>query len=277
MSGAAAGLLAGLARGMAARQAQERQSPRGGILERLGMNDASAREMAPRMGGEAAGRSILLNQAPSHGQVGHGARTPLPETAPVPQAAPPATPGLRKASIGYSPEIDAIISGAAERYGENADYFRRLGEIESGGDATRKNPRSSAGGLWQFVDATAKTYGLNDRYDPAESTDAVMRLTRDNRAALKKALGREPTFGELYLAHQQGSGGASALLRDPSLAAIDALTPIYKGDRRRARAAIRLNGGTDAMTAGEFASRWSSKFDVADTGHAAIRRALKGA
>lgn len=131
-----------------------------------------------------------------------------------------------------------------------ASYYDRLAHIESGGDATRVNPTTKAAGLYQFLPSTARDYQLADPTDPEDSLAAVKRLTADNRAALSKGLGRDPTEGELYLAHQQGAAGALKLLQNPDAPAIAAV----------GRAAVVNNQGTAAMTAGQFASMWEAKF-----------------
>ncbi|QIE47396.1 lytic transglycosylase domain-containing protein [Pseudohalocynthiibacter aestuariivivens] len=137
------------------------------------------------------------------------------------------------------------------REGLPAGYLHRTAQIESGLNPNAKNPRSSAGGLFQFIDSTARQYGLSDRYDPTQATDAASRLAADNAAYLRRKLGREPTAAELYLAHQQGAGGAAKLLRDPNRPATDVVSS----------AAIRLNGGNTDMTAGQFAGLWINKFN----------------
>lgn len=136
-----------------------------------------------------------------------------------------------------------------QQYGLPAGYLSDVAQIESGGDPNAQNPNSSAGGMFQFTDGTAKQYGVADRFDPSQAASGAARLAADNAASLRKVLGREPTAGELYLAHQQGAGGASKLLSNP-----DALASAIVGSE-----AVRLNGGTDNMTAGEFANKWVSK------------------
>jgi len=153
--------------------------------------------------------------------------------------------------FSFTPDIDQTIVAAANRYGIDPNAMRAIAHIESRGNPRAQNPRSSAGGLYQFIDATARDYGLENRFDPAQAADAGARLARDNASRLRGVLGREPTAGELYLAHQQGGGGASRLLRDPNARAVD----IVGAD------AVRLNGGNMNMTAGEFANIWMQKAD----------------
>lgn len=141
------------------------------------------------------------------------------------------------------------FGGLEQQYGLPAGYLANVAQIESGGNPNAQNPNSSAGGMFQFIDSTAKQYGVADRFDPTQAANGAARLAADNAASLRKVLGREPTAGELYLAHQQGAGGASKLLSNP-----DALASAIVGSE-----AVRLNGGTDNMTAGQFANKWVSK------------------
>ena len=145
------------------------------------------------------------------------------------------------------------------KYGLPAGYLDRTYMIESGGNPNAQNPNSSAGGGFQFIDSTAAQYGLTNKNDLAASADAAARLAADNRQALIGVLGREPTAAELYLAHQQGGGGAAALLSNPNARAVD----IVGLD------AVRLNGGDENMTAGQFAGKWINKFAGGSGGYSA--------
>lgn len=158
-----------------------------------------------------------------------------------------------------SVDVGAILDETASRYGIDPATFRRFAQIESG-----LNPRSvsktGAKGLFQFTNGTARQYGLSNPFDPAANADAAARLMRDNGAKLTTALGRAPTAGELYLAHQQGALGAIALLSHPNLSAVDALAPVYGGNRDRAATAIYVNGGDPTKPAGDFSQKWTAHF-----------------
>jgi hypothetical protein len=134
-------------------------------------------------------------------------------------------------------------------------YLQRLAMIESSGNPLAKNPNSSAKGLYQFMPRTAQQYGITAPFGTPEYTsqeqDAVKRLTEDNRNALRKFLNREPTEGELYLAHQQGATGAKRLLTNPQAPAVNVV----------GEDAVTLNAGNPNMTAEEFAQLWTSKFE----------------
>jgi hypothetical protein len=142
------------------------------------------------------------------------------------------------------------FGGIESQYSLPPGYLDRTYEVESGRNPNARNPNSSAGGGFQFIDSTARAYGLTDKTDLGASADAAARLARDNSAQLRAVLGREPTAAELYLAHQQGGAGAAKLLSNPNARAVD----IVGFD------AVRLNGGDANMTAGEFASKWTGKF-----------------
>lgn len=104
--------------------------------------------------------------------------------------------------------------------------------VESGGNATAKNPNSSATGAGQFIASTwmnmVKKYRpdvaagkstpeiLALRNDPALSREMTAAYTSENGEYLKNQ-GIETTDGNLYLAHFLGPGGASRVIKaDPS-------------------------------------------------------------
>ncbi len=80
---------------------------------------------------------------------------------------------------------------------------------------------------------------------------ATQRYAAANNRALTSALGRTPDDAELYLAHQQGPGGAVKLLTHPGVRAGDLV-----GD-----AAIKGNGGNPDAPASAFTAMWTNKFN----------------
>jgi hypothetical protein len=172
-------------------------------------------------------------------------------SATAPSAPPSASQGLADDVMSVlGKDAASQFGGIESQYSLPPGYLDRTYEIESGRNPNARNPNSSAGGGFQFIDSTAKAYGLTDKTDLGASADAAARLARDNSAQLRAVLGREPTAAELYLAHQQGGAGAAKLLSNPNARAVD----IVGFD------AVRLNGGDANMTAGEFASKWTGKF-----------------
>jgi hypothetical protein len=151
---------------------------------------------------------------------------------------------------------DAISNVASVNPDVDPAYMSRLALVENGGKVEGGSPLSSAQGPFQFLKGTAQQYGLTNPNDPTASADAAARFTLDNKAALTQALGREPTPGELYLAHQQGASGATKLLANPN-APVESVIGAQ---------AARNNGATPGMTAGQFANKWTGKFnDIVQT------------
>jgi hypothetical protein len=149
-------------------------------------------------------------------------------------------------------ELSSIITAAANRYGMPPETLLRIAQIESGMNPNAANPNSSARGLFQFVGGTWKGYGQGQNpLDPVANADAGARFTRDNYNTLRNRLGRDPEGWELYLAHQQGAGGALKLLSNPNARAADVTSP----------EAIRLNAGNTSGSAGDFANLWKAKYE----------------
>jgi len=143
--------------------------------------------------------------------------------------------------------VTGAIRQAAQATGTGFSYLLATAKIESGLNPQVKSPTSSATGLFQFIDQTwlmtmkqsgaALGYGryadaiertasgryfvrdpamraeiLNLRKDPTANAAMAGALTQQNAARLKSKIGRDPTAGELYIAHFLGSGGASKLI-----------------------------------------------------------------
>lgn len=157
----------------------------------------------------------------------------------------PADTTANKIATSYG----TTIKDTAAKYGVSPSFLSKTIYIESGGNAAADN--GFARGLTQFSDATAAKYGVNQK-DSTSSIDGAARYAVDNRAELAKTLGRPPTEAELYLAHQQGGGGAAKLLANPNARAGDIV-----GD-----AAIRNNGGDPDAPAKQFTGMWKAKYDA---------------
>jgi hypothetical protein len=149
------------------------------------------------------------------------------------------------------PPLADLIRDVAVARGIKPDDFLRIAEIESRLNPDAYNPLSQAAGLFQFLPSTAKQYKLEDRFDPRANAHAAASLLKHNTVRLRQALRREPTAGEIYLAHQQGATGAIKLLKNPQMKAIDVV----------GRQPVLWNRGTEDMTAAQFAALWTGKFD----------------
>src|SRR5215831_16778164 len=153
-----------------------------------------------------------------------------------------------------------------------ADYGRRLWQIESSNNPY--NVTGSNRGKSQFGPEEERRYGINDsnRYDDAAQAAALQREYAAHRPGLSRALGRDPTFGEFYVGHQQGPAGGPALLNpaNASLPAWQVIRPYYKSDYM-AQQAIRGNDGgrgsplhnlgINDISAAGMTSYWKDKFE----------------
>ena len=152
-------------------------------------------------------------------------------------------------TFNFRPEVSEAIKVASAEHGVSEEFLSVIAKLESNGNPKAKNKNSTAAGLFQFIDDSAKEYGITDKFDPYQSANAAAAMMKDNMQGLTEALGRSPNVGELYLAHQQGLTGAVELLTNPEAKAVS-----IRGEK-----AVKLNGGDANMTAEEFASKWINK------------------
>jgi soluble lytic murein transglycosylase-like protein len=104
--------------------------------------------------------------------------------------------------------LSGLLSSAATKYGVPADLLARISGAESSGKATAANPRSSAKGIFQFTDSTWRGMGgkPGEQFNPEANVDLGAKYVRQNAEHLKKTLGRDPNFHEVYAAHMFGPG-----------------------------------------------------------------------
>ena len=182
-------------------------------------------------------------------QTGPSVAQPVTETT----AEPSSIGGFRDKS-SFVNSFTNIWSDLEGRFNLPRGYLARTADIESDSDPKAQNPNSTAGGLFQFVDKTAKEYGLTNRFDPLESSVAAARLAANNQIRLEKLIGRRPTSAELYLAHQQGADGAAKLINMAETQPTDLATSLVGIDE------VELNGGNKQTTVSEFVKLWKDKF-----------------
>jgi hypothetical protein len=149
-------------------------------------------------------------------------------------------------------------------------------QLESGG-----NPNAVTGsnrGAGQFGPKEERLYGITDanRSDPNVQASAIQREAAFNRKLLGGALGRDPQDWELYLAHQQGIGGATNHLTNPGGSAVQNMLNTAEGRGKGlgwARQAISGNipddvkaqvlkqyGSIDAIPSSAFNDIWRGKY-----------------
>src|SRR5215510_9613261 len=143
--------------------------------------------------------------------------------------------------------VTGAIKRAAQSTGANFDYLLTTAKVESNLDPNSTISTSTATGLFQFLDQTwlgvmktaGKAFGFGRYADAISQTssgryvveDATLRdemmklrkdpaanavmggvITQQNAAVLAKRMGRQPTEGELYVAHFFGPYAAARVI-----------------------------------------------------------------
>jgi hypothetical protein len=126
--------------------------------------------------------------------------------------------------VGINPEskggigIKDVIAAKAAENKLPPELLNKIAGIESGYKSTAANPNSTAKGLFQFTDSTWKGMGgkQGEQFDPEKNAELGAKFVRQNAEGLKGALGRNPTYGEVYASHFFGLKGAKDILNmDP--------------------------------------------------------------
>jgi hypothetical protein len=143
--------------------------------------------------------------------------------------------------------VAGAIQQASQATGTSFNYLLATAQVESGLNASAGAATSSARGLFQFIETTwlatmkqagsalglgryaeaitqtpSGNYEVRDpamrseilklRSDPAANALMAGAFTKSNASALSERLGREPSEGELYIAHFLGVGGGARLI-----------------------------------------------------------------
>ncbi len=149
-------------------------------------------------------------------------------------------------SVNVSPALATVLNRAGDRSGVDFDYLLQTAMRESSLNPNARAPTSSAVGLFQFIESTwlevmksdgprlgygeyanaiqqtgdgdfvVRDGGLRReilalREDPQISADLAAAFTRNNGEYLANRFGRQPSPGELYIAHFMGARGAERL------------------------------------------------------------------
>lgn len=180
----------------------------------------------------------------------------------VAQPTPVQSNGSKSLSAGVQ-QWRPLVTEIANKYGIDPDKALAIMQIESGGKAGITNQKGAPyGGLFQI---STKIKGWDD---PRINTETALKQMAQRTNMFKKAFGREPSAGELYLMQQQGEGGAMALLNPKNanrpveqvLAEVPEWKRRYGGDPNKVlNHVVKTNGGSAGMTAAQFASKWVGK------------------
>ncbi len=138
-----------------------------------------------------------------------GGRSAAPNTAPV----------ASSANINSTPSVEggirSVVNEAANKYGLPPELLQRISGSESGHNPRAKNSASSAEGLFQFIPSTWAGMGgkPGEQSDPVKNADLGGKFIRQNAETLKRQLGRNPNYDEVYAAHYFGPG-VTAMLKN---------------------------------------------------------------
>jgi len=168
------------------------------------------------------------------------------------------TPNKGKYSALYGENFNKyapMIVKEAQAQGVDPNTLLSMTYIESKFDPNAAN--SAYGGLHQISKSQHSNWA-----DPEYNTREALKLYKANEAYARK---QDITFdvGNAYLFHQQGLGGATALLKNPNLSAAEALKKTSQWKNKDVawinKNVIEANGGRANMSATEFANLWRNK------------------
>lgn len=100
-----------------------------------------------------------------------------------------------------------------EGLGQYTSHLMLLVAQESNFNPNTTISTSSARGLFQLLDGDRKRYGSDSSLDG--QIRAGLAKTKENIAAARRALGRDPDPFELYVVHYQGIGAGPEILKNP--------------------------------------------------------------
>lgn len=168
------------------------------------------------------------------------------------------TPNKGKYSALYGDNFNKyapMIVKEAQAQGVDPNTLLSMTYIESKFDPNAAN--SAYGGLHQISKSQHSKWA-----DPEYNTREALKLYKANEAYARKQ-GITFDVGNAYLFHQQGLGGATALLKNPNLSAAEALKKTSQWKNKDVawinKNVIEANGGRANMSATEFANLWRNK------------------
>lgn len=164
--------------------------------------------------------------------------------------------------VGQFERLKGIVTAKANANGIAPADLMAMCYIESRWDPNARRPGSSYIGLLQVH----KDYG--GVFDVSKNIDAAMKLMAANKRVHVKHFGANAPWdaGLIYLYHQQGMGGAPALLKGGNASAVATLTKFHGA--QKARQVVRDNGGNVNLTCQQFANIWLGKARAFAAGYA---------
>jgi hypothetical protein len=141
-------------------------------------------------------------------------------------------------------------------------------ESDFGRARDTNTPGKTYRGIFQLGPSEWEEMGGGDRDNRALQIDHGAKLLALRKQQLAQSLGREPTNAEVYLAHQQGVAGATALINNPNMPAGQAVTmaggrPVnIEGNFRKDPNDPSKNGRYYANApSSEFVAHWNKNYN----------------
>lgn len=150
-------------------------------------------------------------------------------------------------------QIVELIRQKALAAGLDPDMVVRVAELESSLRPQAKNPRSSAGGLFQLTNMRKRELGipLKKQYSIEEQVDHGVQSLAQAQSYLEDRLDRKPQAYEVYAAHFSGPAGSVKVLSAPQE---------VRTEQVYSRKAMKSNPKLRGLTAGEIRQQWQDKF-----------------
>lgn len=160
-------------------------------------------------------------------------------------------------------QVAAMIDRLCEQEGATfGEYMKRKAFIESRFNPLAINKSSNAAGLFQIMPFNCVAeWQENPNFNPFNAGHNILwtiNFTEDNVRILDNR-GFNVSLGTLYLAHQQGAGGASTILRGAAKGLALAQLPVDTYRNVKAN----IPSGVHITTCAEFVALWERRMATA--------------
>jgi len=176
------------------------------------------------------------------------------------------------------------IKRASDAFGVDFNFMKAVAKIES--DFNPKQRTGSYIGLFQLSNYEFKQYGSGEITNPRDNAIAAAYKFATEALLFNSETGKNPTFSDLYLIHQQGWQGAAEHVSHPERIAWKSMCATNEGQEKGERWCKRAVWGNtlpaikhiwksvDRLTSGAFVGMWQhrvdhlySRYSVAIAGH----------
>jgi len=175
---------------------------------------------------------------------------------------------VKGAPASYGMDVDTAIQQAATKFNWPVNMLRGIAAIESGGRATAASPSGTYKGLFQMGPGEFKQFHVegtaNDPLDPLANAMAAANYMASNAKYLESK-GVPVNAATIYLAHQQGAGGVSAIIN-----AAKNGTPVPDAIAKNMMNNPPQDGKGKTSDPSQFYNRWAAVI-AAKTGDAGIQ------